>query len=453
MSNTGGFSAIVGNPPYLGGQKLSGTYGLPFREFLVNVVAQKSGSIDLGTYFLISIFNKLEADGAFGVVATNTIAQGVNREIGLESILEKGGIITDAKRNKKWGEGASVVVHLLTVSNGNSNVDPMLDGELVTGINSMLEDDSILSGTPVKLSQNANICFQGSVILGDGFMLTPEERAQFVAQNPRNSEVIKPCMGGRDLGHRPDGSASRYVIDFGHLTVNQAMAYPELYSRVETMVKPERDVNKSNQRRLNWWKFGAQAKKLYEQIANLDTVIAVPETSTFCKMRMVHSDQVFMHSLKVFATNNTGFYGVLLSTVHDLWVNKYTATLGSGRRYQPTSCFETFPFPSEENMQLISPLAVSFDELRSSYMMSEDIGITECYNRINDPRNQDSQIQELRNAIVKLDLAVIRSYGWNDLVVHHQFTEFEGKTNWSFPTELQNKILQNLLEINLDHEE
>ena len=51
----GGFDCILGNPPYLGGQKLSGSFG----EYYLNVVKTNlhtAGSCDLVTYFFRRIY-------------------------------------------------------------------------------------------------------------------------------------------------------------------------------------------------------------------------------------------------------------------------------------------------------------------------------------------------------------------------------------------------------------
>ena len=50
----GGFDAIVGNPPFLGGQKLTGALGRDLRDWLVNVLAGGTrGSADLVAYFFL----------------------------------------------------------------------------------------------------------------------------------------------------------------------------------------------------------------------------------------------------------------------------------------------------------------------------------------------------------------------------------------------------------------
>ena len=60
----GGFSAVLGNPPFLGGQKITGSFGIPFRDFVVTTIAQgKKGSADLCAYFssaFLELFQMVE---------------------------------------------------------------------------------------------------------------------------------------------------------------------------------------------------------------------------------------------------------------------------------------------------------------------------------------------------------------------------------------------------------
>ena len=37
LSERGGFDAFVGNPPFQGGQHLTGAHGTPYRDYLVNM--------------------------------------------------------------------------------------------------------------------------------------------------------------------------------------------------------------------------------------------------------------------------------------------------------------------------------------------------------------------------------------------------------------------------------
>ena len=99
----GGFDAIIGNPPFLGGQKLTGAMGTNVRDWFVNVLANgKKGSADLVAYFFLRAMSLLNAQGNLGLIATNTVAQGDTREVGLEQMVENGFTITRAIQSRSW---------------------------------------------------------------------------------------------------------------------------------------------------------------------------------------------------------------------------------------------------------------------------------------------------------------------------------------------------------------
>ena len=87
----GGFDAIVGNPPFQGGQKITGTLGTDYRNYLLEYIANgRRGSADLCSYFFLRVMDLLAENGMMGYLATNTIAQGDTREVGLDQITEQG---------------------------------------------------------------------------------------------------------------------------------------------------------------------------------------------------------------------------------------------------------------------------------------------------------------------------------------------------------------------------
>ena len=57
----GGFHAIIGNPPFLGGQKLTGALGTNVRNWFVHVLAEGTrGSADLVAYFFLRAFGLVD---------------------------------------------------------------------------------------------------------------------------------------------------------------------------------------------------------------------------------------------------------------------------------------------------------------------------------------------------------------------------------------------------------
>ena len=99
----GGFDAIIGNPPFLGGQKLTGAMGTNMRDWFVNILADGAkGSADLVAYFFLRAMSLLTSQGNLGLIATNTVAQGDTREVGLDQMVDDGFTITRAIQSRSW---------------------------------------------------------------------------------------------------------------------------------------------------------------------------------------------------------------------------------------------------------------------------------------------------------------------------------------------------------------
>ncbi len=91
-----GFDAIVGNPPFAGGRNLTEGYGDQYAAWLRLMQEDVSGNADLVAHFYRRSFSLLRSSGTFGLIATNTIAQGDTRHSGLRWICTHGG--TDLSR-------------------------------------------------------------------------------------------------------------------------------------------------------------------------------------------------------------------------------------------------------------------------------------------------------------------------------------------------------------------
>ncbi len=90
----GGFDVVIGNPPFMGGLRVSGNFGEPYRTWLEYAFAPFGGTADLCAAFFRHGFRMLRPGGRLGMIATNTLGQGDTRESGLAVILEQGGVIT-----------------------------------------------------------------------------------------------------------------------------------------------------------------------------------------------------------------------------------------------------------------------------------------------------------------------------------------------------------------------
>jgi hypothetical protein len=159
----GGFDAIVGNPPFLGGKRISSEFGNSYRDWLPTIHLNAHGNADLVTHFFRRCFHLLRVNGRLGLIATNTIGQGDTRSSGLATILSQGGAIARAIRRLKWPGEAAVVVSVVHISKGEVR-RPILDAKPVRRISAYLVEGD-LDRSPELLVANVRRAFQGSIVL------------------------------------------------------------------------------------------------------------------------------------------------------------------------------------------------------------------------------------------------------------------------------------------------
>ncbi len=155
-------------PAVLGGtEDIYGTYRRGDTCITFSLGLLPPGPCDLVGYFFRRNFSLIKDSGYFGLIATNTIAQGGTREGSLEPIARIGGEIVFAIRSMKWPGLAAVSVSLVAMHKGKWDAPRFLDGREVTRITPYLDDSEAL-GNPYRLKENAGKSFQGSICSRNG---------------------------------------------------------------------------------------------------------------------------------------------------------------------------------------------------------------------------------------------------------------------------------------------
>lgn len=450
FADGGRFDAMVGNPPFIGGQRLSGATGGDYREHLVHWIAGGTkGSADLVAYFFLHAANIARS---LGYLATNTIAQGDTSEVGLARLIDRGWSIHRALSSMPWPGAATLEIAKLWLTEEAWKGRPQLDGRWVRGIEEMLYPTSRSGWRKRPLAENAKRSFQGSIVLGRGFMMPPEAARDLITRDPRNADVLFPYLNGEDLNRSPAHTASRWSVNFFDWSEDRAREYPDCYAVIEARVKPERSDKRGKPyeaARRYWWQHLAQRKGLYRTTAGMERVLVIARVSKTVLPTFVPTGQVFADQLVVFAYDDCFHFGVLSSAFHFRWVVRHASTHETRTRYTPTDVFETFPQPSFS--ELVEKAAEPLDTYRREFMGVEQIALTSLYNRVHDPADRSPAIRKLRDLHSSLDLAVRDAYGWSELDLGHGFYDVRGAgRRFTFAPEAADEILERLLELNRD---
>lgn len=462
MSN-GGFDVVIGNPPFLGHKKISGSLSDSHLNYFLKAF-EPCKAIDLCGYFFRRNFNILNQSGRFGLIATNTIAQGGTREGGL-GVIEKEGSIVYANPNIYWpGLGATVTVSLVAVSKSIVENLKRLRNNWVDNINSYLSDEEILPD-PYQLIENKELSFTGSYVLGNGYILSHDEAMDMITADRRNKEVIFPYLNGRDVNSRPDQSPSRWVINFFDWPVEKAQEYELPFQRIKESVYPERTRWKKDKNGNDivgtyalrkplpkkWWIYADKRPALYKTIEDMDRVMVVPKTTKYINPVLVDKC-VFDIQLTVIAFSKEKDLLQILSSLHTEWVWKYSTTMGSSTIRYNATVLNYFP-RIHDPIPLAYELAFENEALRKELCQSKEIGLTKVYNEFHDPGVTDPTVQRLRDNHVAIDQAVTKAYGWDDIKLGHDFHEMEylpenDRVRFTICLEARKEVLRRLLLLN-----
>jgi hypothetical protein len=490
----GGFDVILGNPPFIGGPRISGVLGDVYRQWLRAIYHPFQGNADLCAAFFRRAFALLRPGGRLGMIATNSIGQGDTRESGLKVILAQGGRIAFARRFVRWPGQASVEVNLVVIEaprarrtqeGTGGDGGALLDDHPVAAISSRLDAEEEIE--PQRLKPNEGKGFRGTATRGIGFVLEAAEAEALLARDPRNADCLFPYLNGDDLNTHPAQQPGRWVICFHDWDLARAQQYPDLLRIVEARVKPEREKLRpevSGYARLkdNWWQWAETGREIRLAIAPLRRVLARSRVSELHMLAFVPKGYVYGDATVVFAFDDDYHFALLQSGVHEAWARRQASSLRTDLRYTPTDCFATFPFPLAEyaapSPQSPPPaggfggvpphaggtagvlalpafahaaqIGAAYHERRREIMQARRIGLTKTYTLVHDPACRDADIVDLRQMRAALDAAILACYGWDDLDPGHDFhANARGQTRFGMAPDVQRAVVQRLLDLNL----
>lgn len=448
----GGFDAVIGNPPFLGAKKISSAMGESMRTWFVSCIAGGTkGNADISAYFFLRAAALLGSEGTFGLIATNTIAQGDTREVGLERLVASGYSIIRAVQSASWPSASANLEYAAVWATKAAIADSapvVCDGVHVRGISTLLEPVGRIRGLPVSLAANRAIAFQGCIILGNGFVVSADQARDWILADPANSDVVRPYLNGEDMNSRPDVSASRWVVDFNERDMAAAARYVLPFEYVERSVMPDRTSHKDAAiRKHPWWRFWRNAGAMRKAIATADTVIVIPRVTAHPAFARVTAEQVFADRLVVISEADDALLAVLSSSMHANWLIRWAATLETRLTYSVADVFETFPRP--ESTDRLRAIGKQLDLKRGEIMGRRRLGLTGLYNLVNDREfSGDPDVDKMRELQVQVDAATMAAYGWDGLELAHGFHVYRQTERWTVSPSARIEILDRLLELN-----
>jgi hypothetical protein len=439
---------VVGNPPFLGNWTMRTALGDGYAETLRTTYTELPESVDYVTFWWQRAA-ELVRSGAlrrFGLITTNSIRQTFGRRVIQAHLDAKEPLsLVFAIPDHPWADetqGADVRIAMTVCAPGLKEgvlewvvrEEAVTDGELRVLFETRsgrINADLTIGANVTKaaaLTANKGLCSPGVKLHGSGFIVTKEEASQLgLGHYPGIEQHIRHYRNGRDVNQK---SRDVMVIDLFGLKVEKVQQqFPEIYQWILNRVKPERDVNKRETRKTNWWLFGETNPNLRQMLAGLSRYIVTTETSKHRYFVFLDSSILPDNMLVNIALHDAFFHGVLSSSIHVTWSLAAGGRLGVGNdpRYNKTRCFDPFPFPTctEDQKEHIRQLAEWLDSHRKRQQsLCSTLKMTDIYNVIDKLRlgapltkedmivHEQGLVSVLKQIHDDLDAAVFDAYGW-----------------------------------------
>jgi type II restriction/modification system DNA methylase subunit YeeA len=437
---------IVGNPPFLGGKLMRNGLGDDYVDGLFATYRDRvPPEADLVVYWVVKGHEaiRLERAGRAGLVTTNSIRGGANRQA-LDAIVSDD-LLFEAWSDEPWiVEGAAVRVSI--VEFGITGGQKHLNGAPVDAIHADLTSHSANLIGARRLRENSTKSFQGIVKVGAFDIPGATARLWLdLPANPNhrpNSDVVRLWMNGADIVRRPTDT---WIIDFGEMTQRDAALYEQPFQWVVEHIKPTRISNRDRQRRENWWRLGRSGSDVKSAISDVRRCIITPRVAKFRLFVWATNALTPDSAIVAIARDDDTTFGILHSRFHEAWSLRLGTSLEDRPRYTPTTTFETFPFPEgltpdipaadyagDPRALRIAAAAKRLDDLRNAWLNPADLVeiVPEVVPGYPDrilPKDEkaaailkdrtltklyNARPQWLADAHAELDRAVAAAYGW-----------------------------------------
>lgn len=385
---------VVGNPPFLGGSVMRGELGDTYVDAVRETYKGRvPGGADLVCYWFEKANDGIK-DGRLkrvGLVATNSIRGGANREV-LKRATEQSRIF-EAWSDEPWtNEGAAVRVSLVCF--GDSDQEAKLDGSSVGEIFADLSASANDMTSAKPLPANADVSYQGTSKKAS-FDIPGELARDWLPQpNPNgrpNADVVRPWSNGLMLSGR---ASDMWIIDFGTGMPEQKAALYELpFNYALAHVKPERDKNNRETYRKFWWRHAEARPSMRKALSALPRFIATIAHSKHRFFVWLPAAVCPDQALIVIARDDDTTFGILHSRFHELWALRMGTSLEDRPRYTPSTTFETFPFPAGLTPDL--PAASYANDPRAGRIAAAARALVEARDRWLNPPEWTQRVPEV----------------------------------------------------------
>ncbi len=365
--------AIVGNPPFLGGQKIRSELGVEYLERLQQR-SRVDGVVDLACHWFRKAHDHLVPGGRAGLVGTSAIRIGKAREASLDYIVANGGTITNAVSSVVWQGEAALNVSMVNWCKGRLPGPHTLE---VDGARHELDRIATHLQLHADVSESRSIRANDDgtgmgVIFGhEGFRSSGGDG--FVLAKIGKLECVRPVATGDDLLRGKMAADPDYCIYLlGSSEPDAARAGGRAFDHLKSVVLPmieQRVAQETSTHHFKrwiktWWQPREPARALLCKLPK-KRYIACSNPQARPIFVFLSSRFVPTNTLQVFAFDDDYSFGIIQSLAHWLWAIAKGGKVTERIRYT-NDVWTTFPWPQEVSEDAVVRVAAAGRELRAT---------------------------------------------------------------------------------------
>lgn len=441
----GGFDAIVGNPPFLGGRQMPGKFGVFYPAYL-RIAFDTAGPADLVCFFFRRVGTQaIRRGGCFGLIGTNSISETVNSEAALRPIIESGSTLFRAYKSVPWPGVAAVSIAMIYGVRGAWAGGKILDGEIVSEISSNL--DAAGHGGDVQVVGPKFPTSQGVNLFGQAFVISGRDAERLKASNPGIEIYLRPFVNGDVLNETASTFADQYVIDFGEREKDQIIGCDEIIEDLSAKILHERRNQTRQIHEHRPWLHWDKRARFLNVARQKDDFFALTIVSAFFVVHKVPTSSLYAHGVQLFDSDSLSDFAVIQSSAHEYWARFNSGSLGQTLRYTASKCWATLPWP-ENISDETSTIAGELLRFRSELMGRRQCGSNSIYAEFHNPEHHSSEITRLRAIHQSLDCHVLADYGWSDIDAEYQVITQGRTVRLSISENSRRELIRRMLVLN-----
>lgn len=394
---------ILGNPPYLGGKKLSSSQS----EDMVIAGLGKMKQLDYVCCWFVKASDYIrDTFVQYAFVTTSSICQGEQVHLLWSYVFNKRLEIGFAYRPFPWSNNAKgkagVICTIVGVRNINHSkqkwVFSNFDRKQVTNISPYLVEGKSIFVVPSTIPLNGlpPMCMGSNPVDGTHLVVSKVEYDALVEIEPSAIRFLKRYMGGNDLVK----GTERYCIWIEDNDIDIAMRSPFIKARLEECKCYRKGAGRDAK------KVADQPHKFCYRTHKNSSAIMIPKTSSSSREYIPagFTDGTTVINVDALAIYDADPYvfAVISSKMHKAWLATVTGRLGTGFRYSVKLVYNTFPFPlvSESQKNALEECVFKVMDERESH---SEMTLAELY----DPEKMPDGLYRAHH---EMDLAVERCY-------------------------------------------